>query len=98
MHRATGRFADGMLMPIPLVRCSRRRRGLLPSVCNHGWTMYPDLLHGADERFAQAKLAHMRYGLQWLMPQAAMHWTRVSTGVGAGVSGLALPEVDGEAA
>jgi hypothetical protein len=52
----------------------------------------------ADERFAQVKLAHMRYGLQWLMPQAAMHWTRVSTGVGAGVSGLALPEVDGEAA
>jgi hypothetical protein len=60
--------------------------------------MYPDLLHGADERFAQAKLAHMRYGLQWLMPQAAVHWTRVRTGVGAGVSGLALPEVDGEAA
>jgi hypothetical protein len=64
--------------------------------------MYPDLLHGADERFAQAKLAHMRYGPQWLMPQAAVHWTRVRTGVGAGVgagvSGLALPEVDGEAA
>ena len=52
----------------------------------------------ADERFAQVKLAHMRYGLQWLMPQAAVHWARVRAGVGAGVSGLALPEVDGEAA
>jgi hypothetical protein len=52
----------------------------------------------ADQRFAQVKLAHMRYGLQWLMPQAAVHWTRVRAGVGAGVSGLALPETDGEAA
>lgn len=48
----------------------------------------------ADKRFAQAKLARMRYGLQWLMPQAAVHWTRVR----AGVSGWSLPELDGEAA
>jgi len=27
-----------------------------------------------------------------------VHWARVRAGVGAGVSGLALPEVDGEAA
>lgn len=48
----------------------------------------------ADKRFAQAKLARMRYGLQWLMPQAAVHWTRVREGV----SGWSLPELDGEAA
>ncbi|MFM8555301.1 MAG: acyl-CoA dehydrogenase family protein, partial [Betaproteobacteria bacterium] len=29
-----------------------------------------------DRQFVQQKLERMRYGLQWLMPQAAVHWTR----------------------
>jgi len=31
-----------------------------------------------DRRWAEAKTARMRYGLQWLLPQAAVHWQRVS--------------------
>ena len=31
----------------------------------------------ADRRWADAKTARMRYGLQWLLPQAAVHWQRV---------------------
>lgn len=46
-----------------------------------------------DQRFAQAKLARMRYGMEWLMPQAAVHWARVR----AGVSGWGLPELDQQA-
>ena len=29
-----------------------------------------------DAEWAQAKTARMRYGLQWLLPQAAVHWQR----------------------
>lgn len=36
-----------------------------------------------DRQFAQQKLERMRYGLQWLMPQAAVHWTRVRAGTWA---------------
>jgi alkylation response protein AidB-like acyl-CoA dehydrogenase len=32
-----------------------------------------------DAEWAQAKTARMRYGTQWLLPQAAVHWQRVST-------------------
>ncbi len=31
----------------------------------------------ADRRFAERKTACMRYGLEWLLPQAAAHWHRV---------------------
>lgn len=31
----------------------------------------------ADRSWADAKTARMRYGLQWLLPQAAVHWQRV---------------------
>jgi alkylation response protein AidB-like acyl-CoA dehydrogenase len=41
----------------------------------------------ADAAWAQAKIARMRYGVQWLLPQAAVHWQRVQ------VPRMALPEV-----
>ena len=31
----------------------------------------------ADRPWAQAKTARMRYGVQWLLPQARVHWQRV---------------------
>lgn len=31
----------------------------------------------ADRRWAEAKTARMRYGVQWLLPQAGAHWQRV---------------------
>ena len=31
----------------------------------------------ADRPWAEAKTARMRYGVQWLLPQAAVHWQRV---------------------
>ena len=31
----------------------------------------------ADRTWADAKIASMRYGMQWLLPQAAVHWQRV---------------------
>ena len=39
-----------------------------------------------DAAWAQAKTARMRYGMQWLLPQGAMHWARV-----AAARELALP-------
>lgn len=42
----------------------------------------------ADAAFAQRKLRHMRYGVQWLLPQAAVHWQRV------GDAALDLPALD----
>ncbi len=44
-----------------------------------------------DPSFGAAKRARMQYGLQWLMPQAAVHWTRVR----AGAAGLPLPVLVG---
>ena len=44
-----------------------------------------------DASFAAAKLDRMRYGLQWLMPQANVHWSRVR----AGAAGLPLPALSG---
>ena len=41
-----------------------------------------------DPAWAQAKLDRMRYGLQWVVPQAAVHWARVR-----GAGKLALPAV-----
>ena len=43
----------------------------------------------SDTAFAQAKTARMRYGLQWLLPQGAVHWGRAST------AALVLPQVHG---
>ncbi len=40
----------------------------------------------ADTAWAEAKTARMRYGVQWLLPQAAVHWQRVRA------TGAALPE------
>ncbi|HMM84288.1 acyl-CoA dehydrogenase family protein [Azohydromonas sp.] len=34
--------------------------------------------HDADAGWAAAKVARMRYGVQWLLPQAAVHWQRVA--------------------
>jgi hypothetical protein len=34
-------------------------------------------LAGDDAAWSQAKMARMRYGVQWLLPQAAVHWQRV---------------------
>jgi Acetyl-CoA dehydrogenase C-terminal like/Acyl-CoA dehydrogenase, C-terminal domain len=41
-----------------------------------------------DAAWAQAKTARMRYGMQWLLPQGEMHWSRV-----AAARKLALPAV-----
>jgi len=41
-----------------------------------------------DAAWAEAKLARMRYGVQWLLPQAGVHWQRATA------DGLTLPEVD----
>ena len=38
-----------------------------------------------DGAWAQAKTARMRYGVQWVLPQAQVHWAR------AGDAGLVLP-------
>ena len=38
-----------------------------------------------DAGWAQAKTARMRYGVQWVLPQAQVHWAR------AGDAGLVLP-------
>jgi hypothetical protein len=38
-----------------------------------------------DAAWAQAKAARMRYGVQWVLPQAQVHWAR------AGDAGLVLP-------
>ena len=38
-----------------------------------------------DSAWAQAKTARMRYGVQWVLPQAQVHWAR------AGDAGLVLP-------
>ncbi|MEN9418497.1 MAG: hypothetical protein RI988_2117, partial [Pseudomonadota bacterium] len=40
-----------------------------------------------DSAWAQAKTARMRYGVQWVLPQAQVHWAR------AGDAGLELPQV-----
>jgi len=32
----------------------------------------------AERRWVEAETARMRYSLQWLLPQAAGHWQRVS--------------------
>ncbi|MFZ4649212.1 MAG: acyl-CoA dehydrogenase C-terminal domain-containing protein, partial [Rubrivivax sp.] len=39
--------------------------------------------------WAQAKTARMRYGVQWVLPQAAVHWARARD------PSLALPQVPG---
>jgi len=31
----------------------------------------------ADRPWAEAETARMRYGVQWLLPQAGAHWQRV---------------------
>ena len=41
-----------------------------------------------DAAWADAKLARMRYGVEWLLPQAALHWDRISG------RALALPELE----
>lgn len=41
-----------------------------------------------DTAWADAKIARMRYGVDWLLPQAASHWNRILGGE------LALPELD----
>jgi hypothetical protein len=41
-----------------------------------------------DSGWAQAKLQRMRYGVQWVLPQAAVHWTRVQA-----VGSLILPAI-----
>jgi len=41
-----------------------------------------------DRVFGERKLRHMRYGVQWLLPQAAVHWQRV------GDAALDLPALD----
>jgi hypothetical protein len=38
-----------------------------------------------DGALRQRKTEHMRYGVQWLLPEAAVHWHRVSN------PALALP-------
>lgn len=43
----------------------------------------------ADAEWASAKAARMRYGTQWVLPQAGVHWQRVMD------AGLALPHVVG---
>jgi hypothetical protein len=45
-------------------------------------------LHEPDIAWAHAKTERMRYGLQWLLPQSAVHWARVQL---AGV--VALPQL-----
>ena len=40
-----------------------------------------------DDEFARGKLDKMRYGLNWILPQASVHWERVVDGV----QGLTLP-------
>jgi alkylation response protein AidB-like acyl-CoA dehydrogenase len=40
-----------------------------------------------DTAWAQAKTARMRYGVQWVLPQAQVHWARVAD------AGLVLPLV-----
>jgi hypothetical protein len=40
-----------------------------------------------DSAWAEAKTARMRYGVQWVLPQAQVHWAR------AGDAGLELPQV-----
>lgn len=40
-----------------------------------------------DDEFARVKLDKMRYGLNWILPQASVHWERVVDGV----QGLTLP-------
>jgi hypothetical protein len=37
-------------------------------------------LHEPDIGWAHAKAERMRYGLQWVVPQAAVHWARVRDG------------------
>lgn len=41
-----------------------------------------------DGAWADAKLARMRYGVDWLLPQAAIHWNRIAGGAPA------LPELE----
>jgi alkylation response protein AidB-like acyl-CoA dehydrogenase len=41
-----------------------------------------------DSGWAQAKIQRMRYGVQWVLPQAAVHWTRVQA-----VGSLSLPAI-----
>jgi hypothetical protein len=41
-----------------------------------------------DTVWAQAKTERMRYGLQWVVPQAAVHWARVQA-----VGSLILPAI-----
>ena len=43
-----------------------------------------------DREFARHKLQRMRYGVQWLLPQASVHWARVR----GGSSGFVLPPVE----
>ena len=38
---------------------------------------------GPDAGWASAKAERMRYGLQWIVPQAAVHWQRVQSNVPA---------------
>jgi alkylation response protein AidB-like acyl-CoA dehydrogenase len=41
-----------------------------------------------DSGWAQAKLQRMRYGVQWVLPQAAVHWARVQA-----IGSLILPAI-----
>jgi alkylation response protein AidB-like acyl-CoA dehydrogenase len=41
-----------------------------------------------DSGWAQAKIQRMRYGVQWVLPQAAVHWARVQA-----VGSLSLPAI-----
>jgi alkylation response protein AidB-like acyl-CoA dehydrogenase len=41
-----------------------------------------------DSDWAQAKLERMRYGVQWVLPQAAVHWARVQA-----IGSLILPAI-----
>jgi hypothetical protein len=41
-----------------------------------------------DSDWAQAKLQRMRYGVQWVLPQAAVHWARVQA-----IGSLILPAI-----
>jgi alkylation response protein AidB-like acyl-CoA dehydrogenase len=45
----------------------------------------------ADRAWAEAKLARMRFGIEWLLPQAEVHWARVQSG-GSALPLPALPD------
>ncbi len=56
-----------------------------------GWALAASARATIDEpdtTWAQAKLQRLRYGLQWLLPQAQVHWQRVCD------ANLVLPDID----